>query len=564
MNDDRQYDNFSSFYLAVSRAEHIFSVESRATFFDNTRLDKKYILLLTSLAKANIILLGGKSLSTELSLHVRQSLVGILVARRYVLRSQDQISKLTVHRLVPNDLVLFVADACILYAYSLSAYLGWGEVSVYEEETVYFLTVFLVQSLLELKHQSNMLMPCFQIFVNMILSAVIIWIDSASWRYIEAVDAERCPGTGLWESRFNYLSLFHACVLTINLRLNSELISDLCRFPQQASLFPMIFRDYPLISESYLPRRLRATILEQSGHHQMVKASIERSARRTVRLLRSSSELEWEVWDSYRNRGYTAYQYEYTHAISDDLDLDICRIAFSTIKGAQTAHVQENDIAKEFLEARNVELGNNIDNLEYSDELSDTLSPWISYKEDCYLRHKWAPYFSSNLEWDWDLAGSLKLLYQLDDPAPLTHLQHLAADAVSGELVGVEGRMWSVKTGAAQTELPNEVRIEYKTESGEIRYKTFVPKSSELYSVYKKTPDESATGLSEKPSQDLVGQSERSQQSLLTSPIDSTDIDSSITEYGAKECARPSWPDEKANTSASARVRTLSRNIRAL
>lgn len=346
----------------------------------------------------------------------------------------------------------------------------------------------------------------------------------------------------------------------VNLRLNSELISDLCRFPKLASLLPTIFQEYQLISRSCLPRRLRATIQERMGQHQMINASIERSTPRSVRLLSSSSELEWEVWDSYRRRGYTAYQYEYTRAVSDDLDLDIFYIAFSTIKGAQKAHVQENDIAKEFLEARNVELGNNIDNLEYSHELSDTLFPWISYKEDCYLRHKWAPYFSSNLEWDWDLAGSLKLLYQLDDPVLSTHIQHPAADAVAGELVGVEGRMWSVKTGAAQTELPNEVRIEYKTESGEIRYKTFVPKSSELSSVGKNSPDESATGLSENPSQDIVGQSERSQQSCLTSPVDSAAIDSSITEYGSKECVKSSWPD----ACASARVRTLLRNIRSL
>lgn len=562
LDDGGSFNNFPSFYLAVSREEQIFSVESRATFSDNTRIDKNYILLLTSLAKANIIFLSSQRLSNELSLHVRQSLVEILEARRYVLRSQDRTSKLIIHRLVPNDLVLCVADACIIYAYSLSPFFGGWKVSVHEEETVYFLTVFLVQSLLELKHQSNMLMPRFQIFVNMILSAVIIWIDRASWKYIEAVGTEPCPGTGLWESRFNYLSLFHTCVLTVNLRLNSELISDLCRFPEQALLFPTIFREYPLIYPSYLPRRLRATILEQSGHHQMVKASIERSARRTVRLLSSSSELEWEVWDSYRRRGYTAYQYEYTCAISDDSDLglDIRHIALSTIKGARKAHVQENDIAKEFLEARNVELGNNIDNLEYSDELLDRLFPWISYKEDCYLRHKWAPYFSSNLEWDWDLAGSLKLLYQLDDPASPTHLQHPAADAVSGELVGIEGRMWSVKTGAAQTELPNEVRIEYRTESGEIRYKTFVPKSSELSSVGKNSPDELATGLSENPSQDIVGHSERSQQSCLTSPVDSAAIDSSITEYGSKECVKSSWPD----ACASARVRTLLRNIRSL
>lgn len=535
-------------------------MESRATFLDNTRLDKKYILLLTSLAKANIILLRGKRLSTESSLHIRQSLVEILATRRYVLRSQDQMSKLIVHRLVPNDLVLCVADACILYAYSLSSYHGSGIVSVHEEETVYFLTVFLVQSLLELKHQSSTLMPHFQIFVDMILSAVIFWIDRASWTYIEAVDSTCCPGPGLWESRLNYFSLFHACVLIVNLRLNSELIFDLCRFPELASLFPTIFQERPFIDDPYLPKRLRATILEQSNHDQMVNASIERCARRTRRLLRFSSELEWEVWDSYRRRGQTAYQYEYTSVISGGLDLEVFEIAVSTIKGAQKAHVQENDIAKEFLEARNVELDNYIDNMEYPDELLDRLFPWIRYKEECYLRHKWAPYFSSNLEWDWDLAGSLKLLYQLDDPVLSTHIQHPAADAVAGELVGVEGRMWSVKTGAAQTELPNEVRIEYKTESGEIRYKTFVPKSSELSPVGKSS---TAIGLNEKPLQDFVGKSDRSQQSL-TSPVDSANIDSSFTESSDKECAKSSLPDEKAHTSASVRVRTLSRNIRAL
>lgn len=188
-------------------------MESRATFLDNTRLDKKYILLLTSLAKANIILVEHKPISTELSLHLRQSLVDILAARRYVLRCRDQTSKLIVHRIVPNDLVLCVADACILYAYSLSPYERSEKVSVHDEETVYFLTVFLVQSIIELKHQSNTLTPHYQIFVDMILSTVRTWIDNNAWRYLEVVDTSLCPGPGLWESRLNYFSLFHACVL---------------------------------------------------------------------------------------------------------------------------------------------------------------------------------------------------------------------------------------------------------------------------------------------------------------------------------------------------------------
>lgn len=132
--------------------------------------------------------------------------------------------KINVNRLVPNDLIKHVADACILYAFAISSVpisMGDGaEISVHIAETVYFLTIFLLQSIFDLKNQSTSLTPDLQVFVDMILSAHLFWIDHIHLRYSNAAEFLLRPPPGLWKSRIDFLSLSHAWVLAINIRMN--------------------------------------------------------------------------------------------------------------------------------------------------------------------------------------------------------------------------------------------------------------------------------------------------------------------------------------------------------
>lgn len=114
---------------------------------------------------------------------------------------------------------------------------------------------------------------------------------------------------------------------------------------------------------------------------------------------------------------------------------------------------------------------------EFREALSHTLAiPWHMYMKNIQHRRGWAPIFRSNLDWDWDVAENLGRLYALEDPStPPTnaHRANLRVVGVDAE-VDVSGT-WNLETAKVQmyTELPKEVRIPYKTKTGEIKYMTF-------------------------------------------------------------------------------------------
>lgn len=64
--------------------EPIFRLESVAKTLDNSRPEKRFTLLLVKLAKANTIALDTRPPSAELAQDVRQRLLQLVEARRYV------------------------------------------------------------------------------------------------------------------------------------------------------------------------------------------------------------------------------------------------------------------------------------------------------------------------------------------------------------------------------------------------------------------------------------------------------------------------------------------------
>lgn len=206
----------------------------------------------------------------------------------------------------------------------------------------------------------------------------------------------------------------------------------------------------------------------------MVRSLIDKATLRFCRLLDSLDELRWEAWDSTLRPNHTILQVEQDEHVPRNWK----DTGQHTLRQALRVQVTDVQLTEEFRNARA-----EVDEVGNTKSQERRLSDWYYYKRDRLRRNDWAKYLSSNIDWDWDLAKSLRRLYKLDRrPASSAypHWQPPVAGVISdGELVGVQGRTWNIKSAAADTELPTEVRIEYRTKAGEFHYVTFIPKSSE-------------------------------------------------------------------------------------
>lgn len=111
-------------------------------------------------------------------------------------------------------------------------------------------------------------------------------------------------------------------------------------------------------------------------------------------------------------------------------------------------HVVESELSKEFLKARS----NQWD--------------WEEYKYNQRRRHEWGIYLCSNLDWDWDVAGCLERLFDLpEEVTPTTAL------ITTVSLEAGKADRWNIFT---ETRLPTEMKIAYKTATGETKYKTIM------------------------------------------------------------------------------------------
>lgn len=231
-----------------------------------------------------------------------------------------------------------------------------------------------------------------------------------------------------------------------------------------------------LVSAFLFPRRVcgiwntlcqlqRHTVAISMTNPPLIKALIEQSQPRTIRLLTSLTELKREVGDIMRARSTKreAWQDE-EHTLQHVYQSEPYRMK------AQQHRVRRNHMTAEFREARE------------DDEA------YYIYRINCFWRRKWAQFFLCNFDWDWDLAGSLEQLYTLDEASPTlcTHTQQPETHIATIDAEGAVGQTWDMKTRAMQlvhTELPREVRIPYASETGETKFMVFsrdaeVPRAS--------------------------------------------------------------------------------------
>ena len=142
--------------------------------------------------------------------------------------------------------------------------------------------------------------------------------------------------------------------------------------------------------------------------------------------------------------------------------------------------VRRNDLVKEFLESRS-----------YPRYENDGIWGWRDYQENRERRHYWGQVLCGNYDWDWDLSRSLKRLFR----RPRADVSSIGTSGVKGS-----GRIdW-----ISGDRVPELLTVEYRTPTGEIKYKTFRADPSledvtaETYSTNARTstPGEMGDGLS--------------------------------------------------------------------
>lgn len=89
-----------------------------------------------------------------------------------------------------------------------------------------------------------------------------------------------------------------------------------------------------------------------------------------------------------------------------------------SLRSARRAHVSETSLTAEFQVARKprwlylAELG--LRPVRMDEEYSEVWpANWDKYKVRCNLRHCWGVYLRSNLDWEWNLAKSLQMLFNV-------------------------------------------------------------------------------------------------------------------------------------------------------
>lgn len=132
---------------------------------------------------------------------------------------------------------------------------------------------------------------------------------------------------------------------------------------------------------------------------------------------------------------------------------------------AKHVRVCENDLTLQFIKARDM-----------PHQTWGDLRFWKSYKENCYMRHKWGEHLRSYLDWDWDSGGCLQRFFGSERSAKKIPTE--AALNVDLDMDDGEGETLDVYIGAIQAQSLKKVRVAYHTSSGEMKYRTFSADSS--------------------------------------------------------------------------------------
>lgn len=132
---------------------------------------------------------------------------------------------------------------------------------------------------------------------------------------------------------------------------------------------------------------------------------------------------------------------------------------------AEHVRVCENDLTLQFIKARDM-----------PHQTWGDLRFWKSYKENCYMRHKWEEHLRSYLDWDWDSGGCLQRFFSIERSAKTIPTE--AALYADLDMDNGEGETLDVYIGAIQAQSFKTVRVAYHTSSGEMKYRTFSADSS--------------------------------------------------------------------------------------
>lgn len=102
---------------------------------------------------------------------------------------------------------------------------------------------------------------------------------------------------------------------------------------------------------------------------------------------------------------------------------------------------------------------------------------WRFYKERCRDRRILGELCRSNLDWDWDPSSSLQRLFKIDKPKKAQNREGTTQEKVYPATIhdsGFDKGTSDVVILEKGPSVQDKVRIWYETETGEVKYKTFV------------------------------------------------------------------------------------------
>ena len=236
----------------------------------------------------------------------------------------------------------------------------------------------------------------------------------------------------------------------------------------------------PTIHPEYLPRNVRATVKGSSSSPAVLERLEKLFSPRTLRLLRNLDELEREVNDSSPPHGSrVSVLQEETDKVEDKLSDEKMQWTLELARKVQP-NVPRNNLTKYFHQACDTA------------DWAEPYRGWKYYKECCRNRLILGEYFRSELDWNWNLAKSLKRMYKL--PREWAGLKSgllqcgnpQRSDAYAGQEATPTQPIGSLTNGllVAVVDRPvDEVRITVRSPTGQTAYTTFIAVSSSTYGV---------------------------------------------------------------------------------
>lgn len=241
---------------------------------------------------------------------------------------------------------------------------------------------------------------------------------------------------------------------------------------QHVFLFPVLTLEAK--NESFyildvFPRKVRNTTPDGTEPI-FLQTHLRMCATRTRRLLASPDELRREAGDSvgFKHNTLSSKYPPFGEKPEEEWQRSLDR--------AQCIQVDDNCLTSEFLYARDPRWND------------DDLEVWRNYKHTHHMRYRMGEYCRSNLDWDWDTASSLKRLFRTYRPTkfprPDCSMQHVCSSLPAKPDLPVamgnraDGRTLTVTTPERRPELLEKIRVRYETETGEVKYKTFYPRST--------------------------------------------------------------------------------------